>query len=176
MGYYCITYIFVGLLESSFAASLFADRSRAKLCFVTRPSVEGRLHLRSSVYASKSVNTDTGNCTCAMCRFPQTSTRVTWNHGKLFLFLIINCYYNSTILFFSAFCPPHIDFLKDLSMLPFLYRKIPIISPGLIFVQKAFCWAYFRGSLFSEGLVIGRNFAFQNGFGLSLKKQLKILR
>ena len=44
----------------------------------------------------------------------------------------------------------------------FEYRKIPIISPGLIFVQKAFCWAYFRGSLFSEGLIIGRNSAFQS--------------
>ena len=32
-----------------------------------------------------------------------------------------------------------------------------------------FCWACFRESLFSEGLVIGRNFAFQNGFGLSIK-------
>ena len=45
-----------------------------------------------------------------------------------------------------------------------LYRKIPIISPGLIFVQKAF-WL----GLFSKGLVIGRNFAFQNGFVLSIK-------
>ena len=74
------------------------------------------------------------------------------------------------------------------------YRKMPIISPGLIFVQKAFLLgifsgelifggAYFRGSLFSEGLifggayfrgglVIGRNFAFHNGFALSIK-QLK---
>ena len=50
-----------------------------------------------------------------------------------------------------------------------VYRKSPIISPGLRFVQKGFCWAYFRGSLFSEGLIIGRNFAFQNGFGLSVK-------
>ena len=49
------------------------------------------------------------------------------------------------------------------------YRKIPIISPGLIFVQKFFCWTYFRGSLFSVGLVIGRNFTFQSGFGLSIK-------
>ena len=32
-----------------------------------------------------------------------------------------------------------------------------------------FCWAYFRGSLFSEGLVIRKNFAFQSGFGLSTK-------
>ena len=48
------------------------------------------------------------------------------------------------------------------------YCKIPIISPGLTFVQKA-CWAYFRGRLFSEGLIIGRNFAFQHGLGLTKK-------
>ena len=46
-----------------------------------------------------------------------------------------------------------------------MYRKIPIISPGLIFVQKAFLVAYFRGSLFLEGLIIGGNFAFENGLG-----------
>ena len=51
-----------------------------------------------------------------------------------------------------------------------IYRKIPIISPGLIFVQKLFSWAYFRGSLFSEGLTIGKNFAFQNGLGLACNK------
>ena len=28
-------------------------------------------------------------------------------------------------------------------------------------LKRPFCWAYFRGSLFSEGLIIGRNFAFQ---------------
>ena len=44
------------------------------------------------------------------------------------------------------------------------YRKIPIISPGLIFVQKAFLLG-----LFSEGLIIGRNFAFRNGLGLTIK-------
>ena len=58
---------------------------------------------------------------------------------------------------------------SGLRTLPFftftLYRKIPIISPGLIFVQKALLLG-----LFSEGLVIGRNFAFQNGsIGLSIK-------
>ena len=46
-----------------------------------------------------------------------------------------------------------------------MYRKIPIISPGLIFVQKAFLV-----SLFSEGLIIGWNFAFQNGLGLTIKQ------
>ena len=46
-----------------------------------------------------------------------------------------------------------------------MYRKIPIISPGLIFVQKAFLV-----SLFSEGLIFGWNFAFQNGSGLTIKQ------
>ena len=32
-----------------------------------------------------------------------------------------------------------------------------------------FCWAYFQGSLFSEGLIIGGNFAFQNGLDLTIK-------
>ena len=51
------------------------------------------------------------------------------------------------------------------------YRKIPIISHGLIklFVQKAFLLAYFWGSLFSEGFIIGRTFAFQNGLDLTIK-------
>ena len=49
------------------------------------------------------------------------------------------------------------------------FRKIPIISPGLIFVQKAFLLAYFWGSLFLEGLIIGRNFAFQNGLDLTME-------
>ena len=46
-----------------------------------------------------------------------------------------------------------------------IYRKIPVISRGLIFIQKAQFW----GNLFSEGLIIGRNFAFQNGMGLIKK-------
>ena len=29
--------------------------------------------------------------------------------------------------------------------------------------------AYFRGSFFSEGLIIGGNFTFQNGLGLTIK-------
>ena len=44
------------------------------------------------------------------------------------------------------------------------YRKLPIISPVLIFVQKAFL-----PGLFSEGLIIGRNFAFQNGLDLTIE-------
>ena len=54
----------------------------------------------------------------------------------------------------------------------FTYCKILIISPGLIFVQKAFLLGLFSGSLFLERLIIGWNFAFQNGLGLSLKSQL----
>ena len=51
----------------------------------------------------------------------------------------------------------------------FKYHKIPIIGPGLIVLQKSFCWAYFRGSLFSEERIIGGNLAFQNGLGLTIK-------
>ena len=57
-----------------------------------------------------------------------------------------------------------------------LYRKILIISPGLIFVQNAFLLGLFWGSLFSEGLVIGRNFAFQNEFGMSIKTAKNVKR
>ena len=45
-----------------------------------------------------------------------------------------------------------------------LYRKIPIIGPGLIFVQKPFLLG-----LFSEGLIIGNNFALQSGLALTTK-------
>ena len=55
------------------------------------------------------------------------------------------------------------------------YHKIPIISPGLIFVQKAVLLGLFRGCLYSEELITGRNFAFQNGLGLTIK-HLKTLR
>ena len=48
------------------------------------------------------------------------------------------------------------------------YGKILIISPGPIFVQKAYLMGFW-GSLFSEGLIIGRNFAFQNGLGFTIK-------
>ena len=51
-----------------------------------------------------------------------------------------------------------------------IYRKIPAISPGLIFVQKAVLLGLFSGELISEGPIIGRNFAFQNGLGLTTKQ------
>ena len=50
-----------------------------------------------------------------------------------------------------------------------LYHKIPIISPGLIFLQKAVLLGLFSGVLISEGLIIGRNFVFQNVLGLTTK-------
>ena len=43
------------------------------------------------------------------------------------------------------------------------YHRILIISPGLNLFKRLYYWAYFQGSLFSEGLIIGRNFVFQNG-------------
>ena len=57
-----------------------------------------------------------------------------------------------------------------------VYRKILIISPGLmlkILFKRLFCWTYFWVRLFLEGLVIGRNFVFQNGFGLPIKTAKK---
>ena len=39
--------------------------------------------------------------------------------------------------------------------------------------KRLFCWVYFRGKLSSEGLIIGRNFAFQNGLSLTLKTPRK---
>ena len=44
------------------------------------------------------------------------------------------------------------------------YRKIPLITPGLTFVRKAFL-----AGLFSGWLILGGSFALQNGFGLTVK-------
>ena len=49
------------------------------------------------------------------------------------------------------------------------YCKILIISPELIFVQKAFSLGLFSGELIFGGACYRRNFAFQNGLGLSIK-------
>ena len=53
------------------------------------------------------------------------------------------------------------------------YHKVPIISPGIIFVQKAFLLGLFSGNLFSEGLTIGRNFAFFKWLGIRNENGLK---
>ena len=50
-----------------------------------------------------------------------------------------------------------------------MYCRIPIISLGLSLFERIFYWAYSRGRLFSDGLVIGRNFAFQNKLSLTIK-------
>ena len=49
------------------------------------------------------------------------------------------------------------------------YCKIPIISPGLIFVQKAFSLGLFLGAYFWRGLLLEGIFAFQNELGLTIK-------
>ena len=45
-----------------------------------------------------------------------------------------------------------------------LYRKIPIIRPGFIFVKKTFSLGLFSGEL-----IIGGNFEFQYGLDLTIK-------
>ena len=51
-----------------------------------------------------------------------------------------------------------------------MYRKIMIISPGLILAQKRlFYWVDFWEGLFSEGLIIRGEIALQNGLGLTIK-------
>ena len=44
-----------------------------------------------------------------------------------------------------------------------------LLALDLYLFKRLFCWAYFWGSLFSEELIIGGNFAFQNGLGLTIK-------
>ena len=51
----------------------------------------------------------------------------------------------------------------------YIYRIISIISPGLIFGQSTLFWAYFRGGLFSGGLIFGMKFALKKGVGLLLR-------
>ena len=58
--------------------------------------------------------------------------------------------------------PSYADYESD--SVNMTYRKIPIITPGLTFVQKAVLLG-----LSLEGFIIGRNFAFQSGLGLTIK-------
>ena len=55
-----------------------------------------------------------------------------------------------------------VELLLLLLHILFIYRKIPIISPGLIFVQKVVsAGLIFWGDYFLLGeIIIGRNFAF----------------
>ena len=57
------------------------------------------------------------------------------------------------------------------------YRKILIINPQWVYIdfvlsQELFWWAYFRGGVFSERIIIGGSFAHQKGLGLSIKTAL----
>ena len=49
------------------------------------------------------------------------------------------------------------------------YRKIPIISPGLIFVKKAFLLGLFSGELIFGGAYYWRKFCIQNELDLTIK-------
>ena len=46
------------------------------------------------------------------------------------------------------------------------YRKFPKISPGAYIFQRPFWGAYIRRGLYSEGLIIGGKFVFQNRLGV----------
>ena len=53
------------------------------------------------------------------------------------------------------------------------YRKIPIISPGLIFVQKAFLVGVFSGGLIFGGAYYWKEFCVSKWVGLDNKNSLK---
>ena len=53
------------------------------------------------------------------------------------------------------------------------YRKIPIISPGLIFVQKAFLLGSFSGELIFGGAYYWKEFCVSKWVGLDNKNSLK---
>ena len=56
--------------------------------------------------------------------------------------------------------------LKPLSHVKILiYHKIPKINPGAPIFQRLFLGAYFWRGLYSEGLIYGGKFAFQNRLG-----------
>ena len=56
------------------------------------------------------------------------------------------------------------------------YRKIPIISPGLIFVQKAFLLGLFSGELIFGGACYWKEFCVSKWVGLDNKNSLKQLK
>ena len=54
------------------------------------------------------------------------------------------------------------------------YRKIPIISPGLIFVQKAFLLGLFSGKLLFGGAYYWKEFCIPKWVGLDNKNSLAL--
>ena len=59
------------------------------------------------------------------------------------------------------------SFLPSYSSLNVIYRKIEKISPESYIFQRLFWGAYFWTGLYSEGLMYGEKFAFQNRLGLA---------
>ena len=55
----------------------------------------------------------------------------------------------------------------------FAYRKIPIISPGLIFVQKAFLLGLFLGEIIFGGVYYWKELCVSNWVGFDNKNSLK---
>ena len=62
---------------------------------------------------------------------------------------------------------------RDMITLFVLYRKIPIISPGLIFFQKAFLLGLFLGELIFGGAYYWKEFCISKCFVLDNKNSLK---
>ena len=54
-----------------------------------------------------------------------------------------------------------------------MYRKIPIISPGIIFVQKVFLLGLFSGELINGGAYYWKEFCVSKWVGLDNKNSLK---
>ena len=57
-----------------------------------------------------------------------------------------------------------------------MYLKIPIISPGLIFVPKAFLLGFFSGEIIFGGACYWREFCVSKWVGLDNKNSLKQLK
>ena len=67
-------------------------------------------------------------------------------------------------------CSLYVDWLmKIIVFTVYIYRKILIISPGLIFVQKAFLLGLFSGELIFEGAYYWREFCVSKWVGLDNK-------
>ena len=56
-----------------------------------------------------------------------------------------------------------------------IYRKIPTISPGPLFVERTFYGLISGEDLFARELIIGGNVAFQKGFSFQLKGTVGLL-
>ena len=64
-------------------------------------------------------------------------------------------------------------FIKFFRNKPSLYRKIPIIIPGLIFVQKSFLLGLFSGEPILGGAYYWKEFCVSKWIGLDSKNSLK---